>query len=184
VTYGTFLGGSGSDLGWALAVDQDGFVYLTGETKSADFPTTPSAFCDTMTGDYADIFVSKLRLESTPVEWETFSSGVVESYTLLQNWPNPFNAGTQIRYRIPQAGHVTLRIYNAVGQEVHCLVDEKQAAGEYIVFWNGRNDVDREVSSGVYFCRIEIEDVNGVFTDGVSTNGVCINRTLKMLLLR
>ena len=94
---------------------------------------------------------------------------VVRTYALDQNSPNPFNAVTEIRYRIPEAGDVALRIYNTLGQEVHRLVDEVQSAGTYRVRWDGRDAAGRQVASGLYFCRLEA----GGFS-----------RTIKMALLR
>lgn len=61
--YSTFLGGSGSDSGYALAVDASGAVYIAGSTRSADFPTTPGAY-DTSFNGSADAFVAKLDIGS------------------------------------------------------------------------------------------------------------------------
>jgi hypothetical protein len=169
LTYGTFLGGSGIDLCWALAEGADGSVYLTGETKSADFPTTAGTFCDTMTGDYADIFVCKLHPGMTPAPEHIVSESHPKTYDLAQNWPNPFNAGTQIRYRISQDDRVTIRIYNFLGQQVRELMNAEQAAGEYAIVWDGKNDGGRRVSSGVYLCRIRTR---------------AVDETVKMVVLR
>ena len=69
---------------------------------------------------------------------------------LSQNYPNPFNPTTEIRYRVPGTGHVTLKIYNIVGQEVSTLVDEVKQPGTYTVEWDAGG-----MPSGVYFCRLE-----------------------------
>jgi hypothetical protein len=75
-------------------------------------------------------------------------------YALLQNYPNPFNPETHIGYRLPKAGHVSLTVFNVLGQVVHRLVDEDQAAGEYLVSWNGLDGTGCPVASGVYFYRL------------------------------
>lgn len=70
--------------------------------------------------------------------------------TLDQNYPNPFNPSTTISYSLPSSQHVTLRIFNLLGQEVQRLVDDIQSAGVHEVHWDAS-----AFPSGVYFCRIE-----------------------------
>jgi hypothetical protein len=75
--------------------------------------------------------------------------------TLGQNRPNPFTASTSIRYQLSAPGAVTLSVYNVAGQKVRTLVSGKQQAGAHEVNWNGRNGAGRQLSAGVYFCRLE-----------------------------
>jgi hypothetical protein len=77
----------------------------------------------------------------------------------LSVWPNPFNPTATIRFEIPRAGHVTLRIYDVSGRLVRALVEGWRDARVYEVFWDGTDDAGRRVASGVYFCRL---------TDGAS----------------
>ncbi len=77
------------------------------------------------------------------------------TFSLSQNFPNPFNPTTNINYTLPQTADVTLSIYNVLGQNVVTLVDENQKAGAYTVQWNGRNKFGNQVSSGLYFYRIK-----------------------------
>jgi hypothetical protein len=79
---------------------------------------------------------------------------VPEQYTLLQNYPNPFNPSTLFRYALPTRSWVKLEIYNLLGQRVLTLVDQTQDAGYYEMKWNA------EVSSGIYFYRLEAVDVS------------------------
>jgi len=72
-----------------------------------------------------------------------------ESYLLHQNYPNPFNPVTTISYNLPTASHVTLDIFNILGQKVETLVDESQEAGEYTVTW-----ATHQHASGIYFYRL------------------------------
>jgi hypothetical protein len=75
--------------------------------------------------------------------------------SLEQNRPNPFNPLTQIGYRIAGDTRVILRIYDVSGALVRTLVDAPQASGVYTVSWNGRDDSGRDVSTGLYFYRLE-----------------------------
>lgn len=85
-------------------------------------------------------------------------------YDLAQNFPNPFNPETQIRFSIPKASHVTLTVYSALGQKVADLLDKEFKPGFYDIKWNGSN-----LASGVYFYRLKS---NGFIS------------TKKMILLR
>ncbi|MHB2149616.1 T9SS type A sorting domain-containing protein [Calditrichota bacterium LG25] len=79
-------------------------------------------------------------------------------FELGQNYPNPFNPETHIRYSLPAAGHVTLTIYNVLGQKVRTLVNQVQTPGVYKVKWNGMNDSNLKVASGIYFYEIKFKD--------------------------
>ena len=78
-----------------------------------------------------------------------------EVYALADNYPNPFNPETTIKYQLPEAGQVTLEVYNMLGQVVRTLVsNEFQNAGRYTHQWDATNDSGQPLSSGVYFYRI------------------------------
>ena len=72
----------------------------------------------------------------------------------LNNYPNPFNPSTTISFSIHEAGRTELIIYNTKGQRVKRLVSENLTAGEHSVIWNGKDDNDKIVSSGIYFCKL------------------------------
>jgi hypothetical protein len=80
------------------------------------------------------------------------------AYALSQNYPNPFNPETRISYSLPKNAHVTIEIYNTLGQKVRRLVDENKAAGNYDVLWDGRNDAGNVVATGVYFYQLRTDD--------------------------
>jgi flagellar hook assembly protein FlgD len=73
---------------------------------------------------------------------------------LKGNYPNPFNPETTIRFSVKEAGPVSVEIYNLKGQLVKRLVNEEKTAGEHSVVWNGTDNNNRPVSSGVYFYRM------------------------------
>jgi hypothetical protein len=79
---------------------------------------------------------------------------VPREFSLAQNFPNPFNPVTTIKYSLKENSKVSLRIYNALGQLVRTLVNENQELGVKEVQWNGLNDYGRQVSSGVYFYKL------------------------------
>ncbi|MFC1481619.1 T9SS type A sorting domain-containing protein [Candidatus Neomarinimicrobiota bacterium] len=78
------------------------------------------------------------------------ASGAPSSFRLAQNYPNPFNPTTTIGFDLIKAGHVTLKVYNLVGQEVATLVDQPMGIGRHSVQWSG----DGSVSAGIYFYRL------------------------------
>ena len=79
-------------------------------------------------------------------------------FTLNQNYPNPFNPITNIRYAIHKPGHVTLAIYNVLGQQVKLLVNQVLNPGEYSEQWDATDERGVAVSSGLYFYRIQTGD--------------------------
>ena len=78
-----------------------------------------------------------------------------EAFALANNYPNPFNPATTIKYALPEASDVTLEIYNVVGQVVRTLVADHQNAGRYVVQWDASNDSGHSLSSGIYFYRLQ-----------------------------
>jgi hypothetical protein len=93
--------------------------------------------------------------------WRRLLSGMVSSVDKLsidmptqlsieQNYPNPFNPTTTIKFQIPTTGFVSLKVYNMLGGEVAELVNGEMKPGSYSYEWNASN-----VSSGVYFCRLQ-----------------------------
>ncbi len=85
---------------------------------------------------------------------ESTANVIPTEFVLEQNYPNPFNPQTKIEFEIPKASHVSLKIYNSIGEEVTTLVDNVVNAGTHSVDWNGRNRFNSTVASGVYFYRL------------------------------
>jgi hypothetical protein len=72
------------------------------------------------------------------------------SFRLSENYPNPFNPQTTIRFSIPHESFVSLTIYDVLGKEVACLVNERKQPGEYVVTWKA----DAQ-PSGMYFYHLQ-----------------------------
>jgi len=73
---------------------------------------------------------------------------------LAQNFPNPFNPSTTIRFGLKSGGHVSLNIYDAAGRLVRTLLDKALSAGNYEESWNGLDNAGSSSASGVYFFRL------------------------------
>jgi hypothetical protein len=93
--------------------------------------------------------------EETLTEDQALALGPQE-FALEQNYPNPFNPSTRIAYTLPDAGRVTLTVYNMLGQEVATLVNETRSAGRHEAIWDASG-----MPSGIYFCRLQ----SGTFTE-------------------
>lgn len=85
----------------------------------------------------------------TAVDEETRQYAKVKSFELNQNYPNPFNPATTISFVLSQANHVTLDIYNQLGQLVESLVNKDLKQGEHKIAWSPKN-----LTSGIYFYRL------------------------------
>ena len=80
------------------------------------------------------------------------------TYKLYDNFTNPFNQSTTIKFDVPKAGRVTLVIFNILGQEVKRLVDEELVSGFYEFLWRGDNQFGITVASGVYIYSLKTKD--------------------------
>lgn len=76
--------------------------------------------------------------------------------SLSQNYPNPFNATTTIKYTLPESGKVSIIIYNVIGERVKNLFNTYQASGQYLLTWDGMNVYGRRLTTGIYFCKMNI----------------------------
>jgi hypothetical protein len=80
-------------------------------------------------------------------------------FTLHENYPNPFNPTTTIRFELPVSGEVSLDIYNLKGQRVRSLVGKELEKGTHSIVWNGRDDRGGAVASGIYLYRLQSGDL-------------------------
>ncbi|MCF7857698.1 MAG: T9SS type A sorting domain-containing protein [Candidatus Cloacimonetes bacterium] len=80
------------------------------------------------------------------------------TYYELSNYPNPFNPETLIVFNLPKTGKTKLEIFNVNGQKVKTLVNENLGKGTYEIYWKGKDDGNKMVSSGVYFYKLQTSE--------------------------
>lgn len=117
-------------------------------------------------------------------------SSLPSSFDLKQNYPNPFSAKggsasggnpqTTIRYNLPNECHITMEIFNVVGQRVRLLSSRVQGPGHAQVVWDGRDELEKPMCSGVYLYRVT---ATAVLTEG-SNAEILFQQTKKMLLVK
>ena len=106
---------------------------------------------------------------------QAFPDALPAQYRLEQNFPNPFNPSTTIRFALPKASSVSLRIYNIIGQLVATVSNTTLDAGTYSMKWNGTDDAGKQLGSGIYFAKLTASS-----TDGKSN----FVQTRKLLLMK
>jgi len=105
---------------------------------------------------YADISkTGKYILVKSLAGKENMSSDIPRQFTHSQNYPNPVNPQTTIKFSLPENQNVRLDIFNMLGQKVHTLVNSELMAGYYYYVWNGKNNIGESVASGIYFYRLQ-----------------------------
>jgi hypothetical protein len=145
--FGTVAASSSQD----LTVTFDASLLMGGEHHGdimimSNDPATPSVTVPVvLTVDSAEVVTTGVDPE--PIETPT-------RYALHDNFPNPFNPTTTIRYDLAEAADVHLEIYNIKGERVTVLVDRHQPPGRHNVRWDGHNSSGQPVATGVYFYRL------------------------------
>ena len=116
------------------------------------------------------LMIDDFRIDSTDDGVDNENVEIIPQMNVLnQNYPNPFNPETSISFDIKEAGKVSLDIYNVKGQKVKTLLNDHREAGTHNIVWNGTDDNNRSVSSGIYFYKMK----NGKFSS-----------TKKMILMK
>ena len=128
---------------------------------------------DMQTGSYFDgraLAQTAVTLDAnsiiSPTETTTgieYEAGLMpQDFVLVQNFPNPFNPSTTIRYGIPVESNISLAIYDIRGNLIQTMNSEHQSAGWYDVVWNGETPDGRSISTGIYLARLVAEDKSQV----------------------
>lgn len=124
---------------------ESGTVYVL--VRGQDFQGATDR--DPSRGEY---LYSARRLNGGAITIDTEEETLPGSFTLAQNYPNPFAQVTTVNYTLPKPGTVRLAVYNMLGQRVATLVDQQQATGEYSVQFNASG-----LASGMYLYRMETD---------------------------
>jgi len=147
-------------IGEPLAAEADGNVVTLVTTPY----TVDLEYTITMNNIW-DMLGNSIVANSTVSFVSTFvgvHAGLPDVYAMNQNFPNPFNPTTNIRYALPEFADVSLVIYDITGREVNVLVSSSQSAGWYDLKWSGLSAAGTQVSTGMYFARIQAGDYSKV----------------------
>jgi len=133
------------------------------EVLLANVPAAQLNYTDNVTDGIWNYNVKALYsgdLESSASNTVTVNTTSVDNPSLLLtklqgNYPNPFNPETNIRYSLKNDGQVSIKIYNVKGELVKTLVNTSQNKGNYQVRWDGKDNLNNSVSSGIYFYRMQ-----------------------------
>ena len=121
-----------------------------------DQPIETVRFATNLEGRF---YIDDLRLVRTEfagptVVREAREDATPQHFGLEQNFPNPFNSQTTIRYTLDRAQEVELKIYTLTGQRVATLVSGHRSAGRYVLHWDGRDGQGRPLASGLYLYQL------------------------------
>ena len=163
-------GVSGAEF-WAVAATS---VYYTSNggtswTNAAPngYPGTQALWAISMTSASNNTYGWAVGAVGTIVRYRRTTTGVENPegiptvYALNQNFPNPFNPSTTIRFALPEEATVSLKVYNVLGQEVATLAEGQLPAAFHNVVWNGTNNSGVPVATGMYFYRLEATGASG-----------------------
>lgn len=139
-----------------MVLDYSGYGSIDGSHGEINLPDSTITTAVNLLQDFGGY---KFKVIYTPksvnVSDDFCSSRIEKSFSLDQNFPNPFNSTTEIGFFLPKSNHVNLTIYNIYGQKVAHLLDRQETAGYKRVTWDGKNLRGQEVSNGLYFCKIQ-----------------------------
>jgi len=138
-----------NDDGWPIVHDparSDGYAYIHNKAQLSESWFNKGGVAYTF-------YLRDTSAVSTEIATET---GTVRQYSLIQNFPNPFNGSTNFYYTVPRMSHVVLKIYNLRGKLVTQIMDQTQSAGEYTIQWNGIDLHNRSLASGEYIYTLSL----------------------------
>ena len=128
-------------------------IYVSSDVPdSAGVSISITPFLNSHSG--SEFFIDDLSFSGSETAVNGSNFQVPMAYEMKQNYPNPFNPSTTIEYKIPILSHVSLIVYDILGNQVASLVNEEKPAGNYSVNFNASN-----LTSGVYFYKIQAGNI-------------------------
>jgi hypothetical protein len=122
---------------------------VNGATVKLNVKATDGIDTVDVTGDNRVIYVNRYDYLSV------LNEGIPTEFALHENYPNPFNPSTTLRFDLPYSGDVNLTIYNMLGQKVKSFDMRGIQAGKHILSWNATNDFGEKVGTGVYLYQLQ-----------------------------
>ena len=116
-------------------------------------PSDGNIYINNPDGFELHYFANEISVYYNPLSIIKFNENLIRDYKLFYNYPNPFNPSTKINFQLPEAGLVTLKVYDMLGQEVATLVNEVKDAGRHSATFNASH-----LSSGTYIYEIKVND--------------------------
>jgi beta-propeller repeat-containing protein len=152
LVYSSTLGGTGDEGGLGIVENGSGVAYVTGFTRSSNFPLL-NAFQDGYGGGPADGFITEI-FDPPPV---SVHPDRMLRATLLPPWPNPASRAVTLSLELQRPEHVSLSIQDLAGRQVRFFDLGRCGAGRHAVRWDRDRDDGVPVPSGVYFCRLLLD---------------------------
>ncbi len=141
--------------------DRSGLKFIEGDSIGLRFlfENVQSSWDNWATAFEPYSFVNVKLVDATSIE-QKIAAEPATAFTLMQNFPNPFNPSTVIRYSLPKKSSVKITVFNALGQVVKTLVNaSEQKAGVYQVCWDGTDQSGKQAPNGVYFYQMEADEI-------------------------
>ncbi|MBU36636.1 MAG: hypothetical protein CMG29_05450 [Candidatus Marinimicrobia bacterium] len=172
---GNWSSGIGVDNIWVTQGDEDNwlswerlsFMVVPGDTMSMSLTMMPQADLDyeiegeIIISDDPSFYYNQtsMTVDISMIMGDESSiidvAGLPDKFALHQNFPNPFNPTTTLRYDLPEQANVNITIYDLLGRQVASIINQEQKAGFQSVIWNATNDLGNPVSAGIYLCEIK-----------------------------
>ena len=142
-----YTGGLGEERVFDVYLDDNNSGFIVGSfSGSMEISDTTIIALTTST----DLYIAKLNMNNISDVEDYTNELLLNKFELSQNFPNPFNPTTKIKYQIPELSFINIKVYDVLGNEIAILVNEEKLAGEYEVEFNGK-----ELTSGIYFYQLE-----------------------------
>jgi hypothetical protein len=140
-------------LGWPIQQKMGDYYHMVSDNNGFNL-----AWAGTFNGE-EDVYYGRYNLN--PTATRDIAAGMPNQ--LYQNYPNPFDGQTTIRYSIVETGRVQITVFNQLGASVAVLANELKQAGDYAIQWDGKDGSGHPLPSGVYNCEMTFDGKDPVY---------------------